>query len=72
MDCDVDGLRYIGSVETVRGDYSGFYKSLAEGIKGGSEGREKVGVKPREALEVMKVLEAARRSSEEQCVVKYH
>ena len=72
LDCDVDGLRYIGSVETVRGDYSGFYKSLAEGIKGGPEGREKVGVKPREALEVMKVLEAARRSSEEQCVVKYH
>jgi scyllo-inositol 2-dehydrogenase (NADP+) len=71
LDCDVDGLRYVGSVETLRGDYSGFYKSLAEAIKGGMEGRGKVGVKPWEALEVMKVLEAARKSSEEKCVVKY-
>ena len=68
VDCDVDGLHYVGCVETLRGDYSRFYKSLAESI---NFGREKVGVKPREALEVMKVLEAARKSSEEKSVIKY-
>ena len=68
LDCDVDGLHYVGSVETLRGDYSGFYKNLAESVR---LGRERTAVKPREALEVMKVLEAARRSSEEKCVIKY-
>lgn len=68
LDCDVDGLHYVGSVETLRGDYSGFYKSLAESI---GIGKEKVRVTPREALEVMKILEAATKSSEEKCVIKY-
>ena len=68
LDCDVDGLHYVGSVETLKGDYSGFYKNLGESV---IVGKDKVGVKPKEALEVMKVLEAARKSSEQKSVVKF-
>ena len=65
----IDGLRYVGTVETLKGDYSQFYKKLAHAIR--TNDKQAVGVKPVEALEVMKVLEAARKSSDEKQVVSY-
>jgi predicted dehydrogenase len=69
VDSDVDGLRYIGTVETLKGNYSQFYDKLAVAIK--TNDKAAVGVKPAEALEVMKVLEAARKSSEQKQVIAY-
>lgn len=69
VDSDVNGLRFVGNVETLKGDYSQFYKKLADAIWKGD--KSAVGVKPVEALEVMKVLEAARISSEQKKVVWY-
>jgi predicted dehydrogenase len=57
-------------VETLKGDYSQFYRKLAHAIR--TNDKQAVGVKPVEALEVMKVLEAARKSSEEKQVVSYN
>ena len=69
VDSDVDGLRYVGTVETLRGDYSQFYKKLAHAIR--TNDKTAVGVKPVEALEVMKVLEAAKQSSAQKQVIIY-
>lgn len=70
VDTDVDGLRYRGNVETVKGDYSHFYKQLFRAIR--TNNKDDVPVKPVEALEVMKVLEAAKRSCDERKVVAYY
>lgn len=69
VDSDVDGLRYVGTVETMRGDYSQFYRKLAIAIR--KNDKSAVGVKPIEALEVMKILEAAKESSDQKQVVRY-
>lgn len=69
VDSDVDGLRYVGTVETLKGDYSQFYRKLAHAIW--TKDKSAVGVKPVEALEVMKILEAAKRSSEQKQVIIY-
>jgi scyllo-inositol 2-dehydrogenase (NADP+) len=69
VDSDVDGLRFVGIVETIKGDYSQFYKKLAAAIR--MNDKSAVGVSPLEALEVMKVLEAARKSSDQKQVVAY-
>lgn len=65
----IDGLRYVGTVETLKGDYSQFYRKLARAVR--TNDKHAVGVKPAEALEVMKVLEVARKSSEEKQVISY-
>lgn len=69
VDSDVDGLRYVGTVETVKGDYSQFYKKLAHAIW--THDKSAVPVKPVEALEVMKVLGAAKESSAQKQVIVY-
>ena len=69
VDSEVDGFRFVGNVETIKGDYSQFYKKLAHAIR--TNDKSAVGVKPVEALEVMKVLDAAKRSSEEKKVILY-
>jgi scyllo-inositol 2-dehydrogenase (NADP+) len=69
IDSDVDGLRYVGTVETLKGDYSQFYRHLAVAIR--TNNKDAVGVKPTEAMEVMKVLEAAKKSSEQKQVISY-
>jgi scyllo-inositol 2-dehydrogenase (NADP+) len=69
VDAEVDGLRFVGDVETIKGDYSQFYRKLAKAIR--TNDKSAVGVKPVEALEVMKVLEAAKTSSEKKKVIFY-
>ena len=66
VDSDVDGLRYVGTVETMKGDYSQFYRKLAIAIR--KNEKLAAGIRPLEALEVMKILEAARISSDEKRV----
>jgi scyllo-inositol 2-dehydrogenase (NADP+) len=67
VDSDIGGLHYVGTVETLKGDYMQFYKKLALAIR--NEDKTAVGVTPVEALEVMKLLEAAKLSSDTQKVV---
>lgn len=69
VDADVDGLRYVGTVETMKGDYSQFYKKLAIAIR--TNDKAAVGVKPSEALDVMRILEAARKSSDQKQVIAW-
>ena len=68
LDSDIDGLRYVGTVETMKGDYSQFYRKLAMAIR--RNDKSAVGVRPVEALEVMKILEAARKSSDQKQVIR--
>ena len=70
VDSDVDGLRYVGRVETLKGDYTQFYRKLAVAIR--ENDKSAVGVRPVEALEVMKILEVAKKSSDTKQVISYY
>jgi scyllo-inositol 2-dehydrogenase (NADP+) len=67
VDTEIDGTRFVGTVETVKGDYSQFYRKLAIAIR--TNDKAAVPVKPVEALQCMRVLGAAKKSSEEKIVV---
>ncbi|MCZ2154506.1 MAG: Gfo/Idh/MocA family oxidoreductase [Bryobacterales bacterium] len=58
---DIGGLVYRGKIETVAGDYAGYYRNVAAAIRG----REELAVRPEQVLTLMKVLELARVSSRE-------
>ncbi len=57
----VNGLTYKGRVETLPGDYAGYYRNVAAAIRG----REALAVTPEQVVTLMKVLELARASSRE-------
>jgi scyllo-inositol 2-dehydrogenase (NADP+) len=69
VDTDVDGLHFVATVETTKGDYSQFYRKLAVAIR--TSDKSAVPVKPVEALNCMKVLDAAKKSSDEKVVVSF-
>jgi scyllo-inositol 2-dehydrogenase (NADP+) len=69
VDTEIDGIRYVGTVETMKGDYSQFYRKLAIAIR--TNDKAAVPVKPIEALQCMRVLDAAKKSSDEKIVVSF-
>lgn len=58
---EINGLVYKGSVKTLDGDYRGYYRNIAAAIRGD----EPLSVKPEQVVKLMKMLELARRSSDE-------
>ncbi len=56
-----DGLRFSGKIETIPGNYPAFYNNLYEVIRNGKE----LIVRPEEAVEVVRILEACLKSNRE-------
>jgi predicted dehydrogenase len=54
-----------GSIETLPGDYGSFYAGLVAALRGGTP----LPVDPRDALQTLEVIEAARRSAAEGRIV---
>ncbi|RUS22243.1 hypothetical protein BC937DRAFT_89902 [Endogone sp. FLAS-F59071] len=63
LNTDVAGVHVVGKVETQRGRYLDFYNNVAETILGGDKG--KLAVTARQAADVIKVIELAKKSSDE-------
>lgn len=60
INTDISGLHYLGKIETVPGDYQAYYHSLHHAIRFGMP----VPVHASEALNVIRIIEAAVRSNE--------
>lgn len=56
-----NGLTFKGKTATIAGNYGGFYHNIAAHLRKG----EPLAVKPEQALQVMEVIELARKSAEE-------
>ncbi len=67
LNTDINGIHVRKKVETVAGCYIDFYSNIFEAIKKGTE----LSVKPEEALNVIKIIEAAYRSSEKKQLVSF-
>ena len=63
-----NGLTFKGKVETLAGNYGGYYQNIARHLKEGAP----LEVKPEQALQVMEVLELARKSAEEGKKLPFH
>lgn len=61
LNTSINGLNLRGQVETELGDYRGYYLNIAAAIRG----EEPLVVKPGQVVQLMKILELARRSNEE-------
>jgi predicted dehydrogenase len=59
MNTDKRGLHYVGKIETFAGNYPAFYDNVYDAIVQGAE----LAVKPQEAINVVKIIEAAYESS---------
>jgi len=59
MNTDKRGLHFVGKIETFAGNYLAFYDNIYEAIVQGAE----LAVKPQEAINIIKVIEAAYESS---------
>jgi scyllo-inositol 2-dehydrogenase (NADP+) len=57
---EVNGVTIEGHVETLRGAYDAFYTGVRDAIRDGAP----VPVDPRESLDVIRVIEAARQSAQ--------
>lgn len=61
INTQIGGLHVKGNIESLPGNYMAFYENLAAAISEGAE----LAVKPEQALDVIKVIEVARQSSDE-------
>lgn len=59
LNTEVDGLHYEGTVETIPGNYLGYYDNVYSVIRDGKE----LAVRPAQALDVIRVIEAAMASN---------
>jgi scyllo-inositol 2-dehydrogenase (NADP+) len=67
LNTEIDGLHFEGLVETIPGNYLGYYQNIYEVIR---EGKDLL-VKPEQALDVIRLIEAIIRSNEENQTVLY-
>lgn len=65
LSTEIDGLHVDGSVETLPGAYETFYVLLRDALRGAGP----LPVDPAESLAVLRVIEAARASARDRCVV---
>ena len=66
LNTDIEGLHYEGKIETIPGNYIGFYQSIYETIREGKE----LAVKPEQAMQVIQLIEAAVESNKERKAVR--
>jgi scyllo-inositol 2-dehydrogenase (NADP+) len=67
LNTEIDGLHYEGTIETLPGDYLGYYQNIFKVIREGKE----LAVKAEEAMHIIELIEAAIESSKENKVVAY-
>ena len=67
LNTEIDGLHYEGKIETLPGNYMGFYQNIYEVIREGKE----LAVRPEQAMEVIHLIEAAMKSSNERKAIAY-
>lgn len=67
LNTDIEGLHYEGKIETLPGNYLGYYQNIYEVIREGKV----LAVKAEEAMQVIQLIEAAMKSSEEKRSVSY-
>ena len=60
LNTEMNGLHIEGKIETIPGNYLGFYQNIFEAIRSGKE----LAVKPEQALQVISLIEAAIESNE--------
>jgi predicted dehydrogenase len=66
LNTQMNGLHYRGKIETLPGNYMGFYENLYRALRYG----EKLSVPAEEGLNVIRIIEAAKESSESNRVVE--
>jgi len=66
LTCDVDGLSISATVESECGSYVDFFTNLGKALRG----EEPIAVRPEEARDVIRIIEAGFRSNHERCCVK--
>ncbi len=66
LNTEIEGLHYEGKIETLPGNYIGFYQSIYETIREGKE----LAVKPEQALQVIQLIETANKSNAERRSVR--
>lgn len=69
LNTDVAGVHVVGKAETQQGRYLDFYNNVAETILGGDRG--KLAVTARQAADVIKVIELAKKSSDEGKTIEF-
>jgi predicted dehydrogenase len=67
LNTEIDGLHFEGKVETLPGNYLGYYQNLYEAIREGKE----AAVKPEQAMLVIQVIEAAIKSNQERRAIAF-
>ena len=65
LNTDINNLHFEGRIETFPGNYRAYYENIYETIRNKAE----LIVKPQEAANVIKIIEAARKSNVKGCVV---
>lgn len=66
LNTDIDGKHFKGTIESKQGNYMGFYNNIYDAIRNGAE----LNVKPEEAADVIRIIEAAIISNKEGQVIK--
>jgi len=66
LNSDVDGSDFKGKVETLPGDYRLFYENVFNAIRSGEE----LAVKPEEALLIMEMIDACKKSNQEKKTIE--
>ena len=66
LNTEIDGLHYEGRIETLAGNYLGYYQNIYEVLREGKN----LAVKPEQAMDVIKLIEAAMKSSAEGRTIK--
>ncbi|ABR49724.1 oxidoreductase domain protein [Alkaliphilus metalliredigens QYMF] len=67
INTDVNGLHIKGKIESLNGDYRGFYHNVYKAIMG----KEELIVKPEEARNTIKIIELAMKSNKEKRTIEF-
>ncbi|HZG24268.1 MAG TPA: Gfo/Idh/MocA family oxidoreductase, partial [Chitinophagaceae bacterium] len=67
INAEYKGMKITGSIESEKGDYSGFYKNMYDAIRNNAE----LIVKPAEARNTVRIIELAIQSNSERRTVNY-
>lgn len=67
LNTQVGGVHVVGRVETAAGCYQSYYRNMVDAISGEGE----LAVKPEEAMNTIRIIEAAVQSNEERCTVPF-
>ncbi|WP_139902123.1 oxidoreductase [Clostridium thermarum] len=67
INTDINGIHFVGKIESLLGDYRRFYENVYNALLG----KEDLAVKPKQALNTIKVIEMAMRSNREKRWIEF-